>query len=359
MTILCTSTNYFAQLLVDNSVAIEVVRPLNEMRWREWIRTWLRLFKEFINPEIVFCCGHQGDVHIRDLAAAWMFGSAVYAVVHRPLERPWSLHISNIVYGRIFSMLLTGVIAVSDEINKSCTRDFHMSPHKVSTCYNWSNPTFGIPSATERTEARQSLGIASTEVLIAFLGRLSPQKRIDALLQSFAAITPNSDFPIKLGLFGDGWKRTALTELTHTLQIEDRVCFFGWTSAPWCALAACDIFVLPSVVEGFPLALIEAMATGCACLAHPMASTELLIENGTHGVLADLSDTRSFATALQSLIACGPAARSKMGLAAAGRAASEYSRARRLPSVLAALGICAEFVPAFRLRTLEFKTGAL
>jgi glycosyltransferase involved in cell wall biosynthesis len=88
-----------------------------------------------------------------------------------------------------------------------------------------------------------------------------------------------------------------------------------------------------------------------------MASAMRLIEDGTHGMLADLSDSRSFATALRALIDCGPAARAKMGHAAAERVATEYSRSKRLPSVLSALGIEADFLPEFRLKELEFKAG--
>jgi glycosyltransferase involved in cell wall biosynthesis len=357
VTILCTSINYFAQLLADDAVTIDAIRPLSEMGWQEWIRTWQGLSGEAVRPDIIFCCGHQGDTRIMDLAAAALFGRTVNTIVHRPFEESWNLRISKAVYGRLSSMFLTGVVAVSDEIASNVSHDFRVPAQKVSTCFNWANPIFRIPTAAERAEARQARGIDPAVILIGFLGRLSPQKRVDALLQAFAGIATDLDVPVRLGLFGDGWKRKALTELTHALRIEDRVCFFGWASAPWSALAACDIFVLPSVVEGFPLALIEAMATGCACLAHPMASAMRLIEDGTHGMLADLSDSRSFATALRALIDCGPAARAKMGHAAAERVATEYSRSKRLPSVLSALGIEADFLPEFRLKELEFKAG--
>jgi glycosyltransferase involved in cell wall biosynthesis len=236
-------------------------------------------------------------------------------------------------------------------------QDFHVPARKVSTCFNWVNPVFKVPTAAERDLARHALGIAPPDIVVAYLGRFAPEKRVDALLEAFADVTAGADVPVKLALFGDGWKRQTLVELTHALGLENRACFFGWASEPWRALAACDIFVLPSIVEGFPLALIEAMATGCACLAHPLPSALHLIESGTHGLLADLSVPRNFATALRSLIDCGPAERRRMGLAAATRVATDYSRARRLPKVLSALGLTVDVAPECRLRRLEFEAG--
>jgi glycosyltransferase involved in cell wall biosynthesis len=356
VTILCTSVDYFSQMLVGDSVAVERIRPFAEMSWREWIRTWSRYAKQ--RADIVFCCGHQAEIRITDLVAASLIGAGVYTIVHRPFEGSWKSLVPKAVYGRLSSKVLTGVVAVSDEIATDATRDFNFPPQMVSTCVNWASPTFSMPTAAERVEARKALGISPSSIQIAYLGRLAPEKRIDALLRAFASVLTTVDISVTLDLIGDGWKKRELAELAHQLGIDDRVFFRGWTSTPQSALAACDVFVLPSIVEGFPLALIEAMATGCASLAHPMPSTRRLIENGTHGVLADLSDPRSFATALRGLIECGPAARSRMGLAAAERVASEYSRMRRLPNVLSALGVAVDFVPEFRLRALEFRVGA-
>jgi glycosyltransferase involved in cell wall biosynthesis len=355
VTILCTSINYFAALLADDAVEIEITRPLGEMAWRDWIRMWRRISAPDDRPDIVFLCGKQGETRIVDLVAASFFGGAVYAIVHRPSEGTSTLR--RALYGRLSAIFLTRVIAVSDEIAANLTHDFRIPTQKVSTCLNWANPKFTVPTPAERIEARQALGIAPATIVVAYLGRLAPEKRIDALLEAFASVTTNTDVPVKLALFGDGWKRQGLTQMTRGLGIEDQTLFFGWTEAPWFALAACDIFVLPSVVEGFPLALIEALAMGCISLAHPMSSTRQLIENGTHGKLADLSDPKTFAAALRELIECGPAVRSKIGLAAAKRMTIEFSRAERLPKVLSALGLPTRFAPEFRLRNLEIKAA--
>ena len=356
VTILCTSVNYFAALIAGGSVAIEVIRPLKKLAWRDWVSTWRRLSRHGGRPDIVFLCGKQGEIRIIDLAAAWLFGGSVYAVVHRPNPGAWTFR--RVLYGGLSSFFLKRIIVVADEIAANLTHDFGVSRHKISICLNWFNPQFKVPMASERIEARQVLGIAPATILVVYLGRLAPEKRVEALLEAFASAAEDCKASVRLALVGDGWKRQSLKQMTHALGIEDRTCFLGWSSTPWSALAACDIFVLPSVVEGFPLALIEAQAMGCACLAHPMSSTRQLIESGIHGKLADLSDTKTFAAALRDLIECGPMVRSKMGMAAAKRMTVEYSRAERLPKVLSELGLPTKAVPAFRLGSLEFKAGS-
>jgi len=357
VTILCTSTDYFSRLLARDGVAVKVIGPIDKRSWREWTSTWLSLSADRARPEIIFCCGHQGEIRIADLALARLFGAAVYTIVHRPWEGPWTFHISKGCYGRVSSKFLKRVVAVSNEIAANAADDFCIPARKIAVCLNWANPVFKVPTTAERERARQALGISPSTIVIAYLGRLAPEKRIDALLHAFAEVAAEVFSPLKLVLFGDGWKRQSLTEEAQALGIEESVHFFGWMTEPWSALRACDIFVLPSVVEGFPLALVEAMAMGCACLAHRLPSAMQLIESGRHGLLADLSDPRSFVAALRVLIGKRPTARTEMGLAAAARVATEYSRARRLSEVLCALGLTVDVAPEFRLRRLEFDVG--
>jgi glycosyltransferase involved in cell wall biosynthesis len=281
------------------------------------------------------------------------FARRVYAIEHRPWDGPWNGPLSKMHYGRLAGLLLHRSIGVSDEINASAVDEFHFPARKMRTCLNWVHPDFQLATEQQRTDARTEFGIASQVVLVGFMGRLAPEKRVDVLLRAFAML-PRSAHPVELGITGDGWKRTALTQAATELGIAERVRFFGWSTSPATMLRACDIFVLPSLVEGFPLALIEAMACGCACLAHPMSSTMQLIEDGKSGVLIDMSDAEGLAKGLAGLIERTPEQRHQMGLAAAARIASEFSRERQLPHLLAALDVAAAVLPQSGPRRLAF-----
>jgi len=110
------------------------------------------------------------------------------------------------------------------------------------------------------------------------VGRLAREKGFDRLLDRFAELAPqHPDWD--LWIAGEGPERAALLRQRQQRGLEDRVELLGWQSeiAPWYRRA--DLFVLPSRYEGFPSALLEAMAAGLACVAIdcPSGPREILV----------------------------------------------------------------------------------
>lgn len=104
----------------------------------------------------------------------------------------------------------------------------------------------------------------SEQQQILFLGRLSREKQVDVLLEAWGVL--QNDLPSwRLIIAGDGDQRQSLEQLAIQRRLE-RVQFVGWLPSPWAALSAAEIFVLPSRYEGFPVALLEAMSQGTACV---------------------------------------------------------------------------------------------
>jgi glycosyltransferase involved in cell wall biosynthesis len=354
VTILCTSINYFKGLIHDARVVVECVSPLGEGRWYQRIVRWLRMASGYPRPDIVFCRASFGETQIIDIAAAAGLARRVFAIEHRPWENPWPWRMSKTQYGRLSGLLLHRSIGVSDEIKASAIGEFNFPARKTRTCLNWVHPEFRLPTDQERRDARAELSIAPSTLLIGYVGRLAPEKRVDNLLRAFAGLAGRFKFPLELGIVGGGWKRQALTRLGVDLGIGNRTRFLGWSTTPSTMLRACDIFVLPSLVEGFPLALMEAMASGCACLAHPMSSTTRLIENGKTGMLIDMTAPEGLAGGLTELIGMGPERRQQIGTSAAAYIAAEFSRERRLPDLLEALDVENSTLPPAGPRLLSF-----
>lgn len=357
VTILCPSVNHYEGLIHDARVAVECVPPLDEGTLYEKVVRWVRIMSGYRRPDIVFCEGKFAETQIIDLTIAAALARRTYSIAHRPWDGRWNRRLSEAQYGRLSGMLLHRSIGVSDEINTSAINEFQFPAGKMRACLNWVHPDFHPPTEQERRGARLALGIAPEVMLIGYLGRLAPEKRVDVLLRAFALVLPHVKPAIELGLTGDGWKRHALTQLAGELGIIDRVRFLGWSTSPSTMLRACDIFVLPSLVEGFPLALIEAMASGCPCIAHPMSSTTRLIEHEKSGLLVDMNDAEGLASGLTGLIERPPESRTQLGVAAAERIAKEFSRDRRLPNLLAALDIPAAALPPSGPRRLAFNRG--
>lgn len=129
------------------------------------------------------------------------------------------------------------------------------------------DPRFAPLPESQRAEARQALKLPERYVL--FVGNLEPKKNIPLLLQAFFAARMHLRLPHKLVLAGQhGWGLPNLARLIRELNACEYVCFTGYV--PPAALPAlyslADAFAMPSVIEGFGLPVLEAMACGCPVL---------------------------------------------------------------------------------------------
>lgn len=134
------------------------------------------------------------------------------------------------------------------------------------------------------------------------MGRLAPQKGFDLLLPVFAALS--REFPHwHLTILGEGPERGALTAQAEALGVADRVHLPGLVNPPWGVLAAGDLFVFPSRFEGFPNALMEAMACGLPAVSFdcPTGPRDI-VRPDVDGVLVPALDVAGLQRALSELM---------------------------------------------------------
>jgi len=170
---------------------------------------------------------------------------------------------------------------------------------------------------------RAKFGVPGRAPLLVFVGRLAPEKNVGLLLASLAAL-PSDTW---LLLVGDGPDRGLLQAQAEDRDIAGRTIFAG-TQPPAVvadALAAADLFVFPSTTETFGIAMVEAMAAGCAVVAVQAAASCDLLRDGETGRLV-AGNPAAFAAAVRDLLA-EPARRTAMG-GAARAAAADYDHAR-------------------------------
>lgn len=136
--------------------------------------------------------------------------------------------------------------------------------------------------------------------LIVTVGRLSHEKGMDRLINAFAKIasrSPNWD----LRIVGDGPCRKSLQSQIESSSLQVRVALAGWKSPVWSELQSADLFVLPSRYEGFPSALLEAMAVGLPVIALDSQEGSMeVIRPQVDGVIA-ADDVDSLAEAMARL----------------------------------------------------------
>ncbi len=137
------------------------------------------------------------------------------------------------------------------------------------------------------------------------MGRLHPQKGFDLLLRAFALLAPDfPDWRLRIhGGGGDTSERPKLLELIRELGVSGQVDLPGTAPDAYAALGDCAVFALPSRYEGFPNALMEAMACGRACVAADCATGPAeLIVHGENGLLVPVEDVAALAAALRRLM---------------------------------------------------------
>lgn len=127
--------------------------------------------------------------------------------------------------------------------------------------------------AEERESLRQEYGVTGRRVY-AHVGRFSEEKNHVFLIDCFRFIAAADESAV-LFLMGDGPERAHIEELVRGTAIEDRVVFFGNVNDVGAKLKAADIFVLPSLYEGFPTVVLEAQAAGLKCFVSDKVTREI------------------------------------------------------------------------------------
>lgn len=181
-----------------------------------------------------------------------------------------------------------------------------------------------------RASTRAELGVGPDEVLLVFVGRVVPIKRLDVLLRA-VAVARASDPRIRLALVGDGEERGRLERLAGELGIAPDVFFLGYRRELHSVFSASDVAVLSSDNEGTPVSLIEAAAAGLPAVATDVGGVHEVVGEET-GVLVPSRDAGALAGALLAM-AGDEARRRSLGRAARARAVERYGAERLLRDV--------------------------
>lgn len=159
----------------------------------------------------------------------------------------------------------------------------------------------------DRRQVREMLGLPQDAKVIIAVGEHSKRKNHQTILRA-AALVP--DVQVLLCGWGDGLE--SLKALAAELDIADRVHFLGFRSDVPTVLRAADVYVFPSLHEGLPVALMEAMAAGLPCVASDVRGCSDLIKPEEGGFLMQPMDHKEMAAAITELLG-DEAMRSRMG----------------------------------------------
>ena len=185
--------------------------------------------------------------------------------------------LSNCLYP-LFNRLVTERLACSDLAGnwlygKGCFRILRNAVDVAKYRYSEQN----------RKEIRQSFGIEEGCTVLGHVGKIYKPKNHPYLIRIFAEykkFNPNT----KLLLIGDGIMRQAVERLVDTLGVRDDVIFAGMRTDIPDMLQAMDFFVFPSLWEGMPLAVLEALSSGLTCVISDHISNDMMIGENIHSL---------------------------------------------------------------------------
>ncbi len=201
------------------------------------------------------------------------------------------------------------------------------------------------PQPDWRLQVRQDLAIPSDALLLAYIGRMHPEKGVLELCGAFVRIAVQVP-QAHLLLVGPD-EGVLAQALSMSAQVRERIHLVGLTQQPEKYMAAADIFCLASYREGFGLSLIEAAAAGLPSVASRICGVTDAVVDGVTGLLVPVRDVEALSQALIAL-AERPAFRFQLGLNARARAEKDFSQQALLR---AWLGFYEKYLPLKPINT--------
>lgn len=160
------------------------------------------------------------------------------------------------------------------------------------------------PFTAEPLNVRAQAGLSAATVLAGFIGRLEPQKAPDVLVEAIGRLCRRG-VPVHVAIAGEGRLLAPLQRRAAALGAQAAVTWLGAVDGRR-LLAELDLLLMPSLYEGFPYVLLEALHSGVPVVATPVGGVAETIENGQCGRTVPQGDPAALAQAIEQLVRDAP-----------------------------------------------------
>jgi len=340
--------------------ALEVTRCLHERGHRLWLAASeeSRLFREsarhsfkvfplnvtgYAHPRLIWKLRHflrteRIDVvhcqHSRDLAtvvpAHHLSGLRGPVVLSKRVGSYIGKHdlLHRYTYGR-----LSRVLAISEVIHRNVVATTPIAPEKVLTLHDAVDLSQFNPASVDRQAMRNSLGISGDLPLFGFVGRFSPGKGHEELLDAVAILNAQGrtfhTAVVGEASHGEETYAAAIRTRAHTLGLDACLTFLGYRADIPSVMAAFDILVFPSHAESFGVVLIEAMAMGLPVVTTNCDGVLDIVVDGVTGIMVPPKDGRRLAEAMDTLLQ-DASRRVRMGAAGRKRVEEMFDQEKQI-----------------------------
>jgi len=261
-------------------ITTHVIHTERPFDWRVWKRVMKLMQEERI--DLVHAHGTRANSNM--FWGARKLGLPILYTCHA-----WSFHPDQNVFVKKFRIwsedFLTSRMDVNicgSVANRDTGRELFRN-FDAEVIYNSIDPIKFNPYGQYK-DIRGELGIGKDEIVVVSVARFTLQKQPLRLIKAFSEVCKKVQ-GVRLLMVGEGEQREQAVELIRQLGLGDRVILQPFRQDVPDVLAASDIFILPSLWEAFPIALLEAMSMGKAVIGTAVDGTPEMIRDGENGIL--------------------------------------------------------------------------
>jgi glycosyltransferase involved in cell wall biosynthesis len=284
-------------------LSVRMVHCKGKADWRA-----VQQIEEYIQEDgidLVHTHGYKADLY--GYLAAWRSGKPVVATCHNWVGGTAALGIYNYL-DRMALKRFNALAAVSDAVGQRLLA-FGVPAEKIKTIANGIDVQVferGEPLPVIRAAAGKVVGVVARLDLqaagkvVGVVARLDLQKGFEYLLRAIRELC--NIYALKVVIVGEGPDRKAIEDMVKEYGLQSSVVLAGQQSDMAGVYAAMDIFVLPSLNEGLPMTVLEAMAASRPVIATRVGAIPSVIQDGENGLLVDAKDIDGLRNALARLL---------------------------------------------------------
>jgi len=253
------------------------------------IRKWgvVKKYMQENKVDIVHAHGTRANSNV--LWAARSLGIPVIYTVHG-----WSFHQDQNMLVKKLRVLGEKYLTSRSDINISVSASNQQSgkyqiPAFRSIVVNNGIDIHKFDPEKKYKDIRKELGIPENEVLVLFIARFTLQKQPLQLIEAFKRVQQKNP-AMHLLMVGEGEQKSLAEDIIRSEKLQNKITLQPFRQDVPDILAAADIFVLPSLWEGLPIGLLEAMAMGKAVIASKVDGTAEIIAHDQNGLMIDTSN---------------------------------------------------------------------
>ena len=263
------------------------------------LASWKVLWKQIreCKPQIIHA--HLTHAAIVGTILSRMIGARLIVTLHSqgPECQTWRDRVKSFLERLALSYGSDLVVACGPRVAKMQAKRVGRTPMSVIENRVEKSPPL---SPDERSRVRASLGYAPDDIVVISVGRLTFGKGFDILIRAFRDVVRTSP-DAKLLIVGGGDDHDRLIQVVNASEGERYVQLIGSRTDVGRLMAAADVFVLPSLWEGLPMVLLEAMGAGLPVIATDVGDVSTVIRDGA-GILVKAGDEEKLATALGEVV---------------------------------------------------------